>query len=118
MTIADADRQTILALLEATNEGRVVWNPKGLSTLEVNVDNDFTVQIWSGEDDGDRAFVSWGLRVPESTQVVGNFSVMEHDVDFELMTTLYRAAQKSAFRLPERMGRLKALLSGKGKVGE
>lgn len=102
-------------LIEATNDGRVNWIEKS-GTFVVRLP-DYYFEIWSGSDDQNEEFVAIGLKDPSERGLLDNWYLNEGDPHFDKLQTLWRAARRHAYRLPEKLEALRRLLRSGEKVG-
>jgi hypothetical protein len=117
MPIPHEYREIIDMLIEATAQSRVVWVEKsGGTTVLVHLP-EFDVEIWSGSDESETEFVAVGLKVQHSKSYIDNWYVEEGDEHFDKLLLLFRAAQRRARNIDEKLQTLRNYLAHPGKIG-
>ncbi len=116
MPIPTDYRDIVNALTVKTTAGNVKWQ-KDRFDISVTVDSS-KFSLWAGNDEhSDEPFVALALR-DLSGNVIDSWYVDESDTDYALMFQLYKAANRIALGVPDRLKKLEELISQMKVVGE
>lgn len=109
MAIPAGYKEVIDGLIEASEQGRVLWQAFG-GSVYVRLP-DFTLELWAGHDsDEDYDFVSCGLKEDGQRGFADVWSCQSGEEELAKMQKLYDLAYRKSRKIDERLGVLKQLL--------
>ncbi len=115
MPIPSEYREICEMLVTATKDGRIAWIEKdGFFIVRLP---DYSLEMWSGTDENETAFVAIGLRDPKERRFFDNWFVADGDADFDMMQALASTVRRQTGQIPQKLDSLRRQLMNGGKIG-
>jgi hypothetical protein len=116
MSIPNDYQELLGTVAELTDKGRVNWKFDG-HAVEVLLEEDRFV-IWAGTDERtDEGFVSFALK-DKRGETLDSWYLDAGDEQYDFMNRLFLSAKRHALGIPDRLARIRDLLSKDGIVGK